>query len=331
MSQQPMSQHSGVKAVLAAMSANIAIAVMKLVAWLLTGAASMLAEAIHSFADSANQILILIGGKAASKKADELHPFGYGRDRYIAGFMVAIILFSMGGLFALYEAYHKFQEVREGHPNDLLESQWWWVPVAVLAGAVIAEALSLRTAIHESKPLKGKQGWFRFIRTSKSPELPVILLEDTAALIGLVFALVGVGMTLLTGVGYWDVVGTGAIGILLIVVAVILATETKSLLIGEAASPEDIEKIESAIVGAPGIEKVVYLKTVHLGPEEILVTAKIAVSGSLTASELADLIDTAEEAVRQAVPMVGPMYLEPDVWREEMLNSRKSVGGKVIP
>ncbi|MDR0847826.1 MAG: cation diffusion facilitator family transporter [Propionibacteriaceae bacterium] len=311
-----MSQHSGIKAVIAAMSANIAIAVMKLVAWLLTGAASMLAEAIHSFADSANQILILIGGKAASKKADDLHPFGFGRDRYIAGFMVAIILFSMGGLFALYEAYHKFKEVRAGHPNDLLESVWWWVPLVVLAGSIIAESLSLRTAVHESKPLKGKQGWFRFIRTSKSPELPVILLEDTAALLGLAFALIGVGMTLLTGVGYWDVVGSGAIGILLIIVAVILASETKSLLLGEAASPEHVAQIESAIAGTPGIEKVIYLKTVHLGPEEIMVAAKIAVPPALLAADLADLINLAEAAVRGTVPMVGPMYLEPDVLRE---------------
>ena len=311
-----MSQHTGMKAVLAAMAANIAIAVMKLLAWLLTGASSMLAEAVHSMADCANQILLLIGAKGAKKQATRLHPFGFGRDRYLSAFLVSIILFSMGGLFACYEAFHKFEEVHAGHPNSLLESAWWWVPLVVIVGAIIAESLSLRTAVRESRPAKGSLSWVRFVRGTKSAELPVILLEDTAALSGLTFALVGVGMTLLTGWGYWDAIGTAAIGLLLILVAVILAEKTKSLLIGESASEEEISKITSAISSTPGVELIIDMKTIHLGPDEVLVAVKVAIESTATAEGVATIINAAEDAVRSASTLVGPMYVEPDLWQE---------------
>ena len=293
------------------MGANVAIALMKVLGWLLTGAASMLAEAIHSVADSANQILMLVGGKAAKKKATAEHPFGFGRDRYLSGFLVAMILFSMGGLFALYESYTKFQEVRAGHPNSLLESRWWWVAIVVLVGSMAAESFSLHTAVTESRPHKGKGRWFRFIRRSKAPELPVVLLEDTAALTGLTFALLGVVLTLVTGSGYFDVIGSGLIGLLLIVVAIILAIETQSLLIGEAAAPEAIARITEAIAGTDGVEGIVHMKTVHLGPEEILVAAKIAVPPGSSGVDVANLIDRVERRIRSAEPLVGPVYLEP--------------------
>jgi len=293
------------------MGANVAIALMKVLGWLLTGAASMLAEAIHSVADSANQILMLVGGKAAKKKATAEHPFGFGRDRYLSGFLVAMILFSMGGLFALYESYTKFQEVRAGHPNSLLESRWWWVAIVVLVGSMAAESFSLHTAVTESRPHKGKGRWFRFIRRSKAPELPVVLLEDTAALTGLTFALLGVVLTLVTGSGYFDVIGSGLIGLLLIVVAIILAIETQSLLIGEAAAPEAIARITEAIAGTDGVEGIVHMKTVHLGPEEILVAAKIAVPPGSSGVDVANLIDRVERRIRDAEPLVGPVYLEP--------------------
>jgi len=311
-----VSHQGGIKAVLAAMAANIAIAVMKLIGWLLTGAASMLAEAIHSFADCVNQILILIGSKTSQKPATPLHPFGFGRDRYLSAFLVAIILFSAGGLFACAEAFNKFREVQAGHPNTLLESTWWWVPLVILAGAAVAESLSLRTAVRESRPVKGRLGWFRFIRVAKAPELPVILLEDTAALTGLAFALIGVGMTLLTGSGYWDAAGSAAIGLLLLVVAVILATETRSLLIGEAAADETLAQIEQALTSTPGIGRLIYLKTEHVSPDQILVAAKVAVAPTETAAAVAAIIDAAEVAIRTASPLVGPIYLEPDIWRE---------------
>ncbi|MGH3338603.1 MAG: cation diffusion facilitator family transporter, partial [Propionibacteriaceae bacterium] len=225
-----MSAEGGTRAVIAALLANTFIALTKFGAWILTGASSILAEAIHSVADAGNQVLLLVGGRRSQKEATEAHPFGYGRERYIFGFIVSVVLFSVGGLFALYEAYHKFHEIQEGHPNELLESRWWWVPIVILLAAIVAESLSFRTAIRESNKVRGKQTWSKYIRAAKAPELPVILLEDFAALVGLVFALFGVGMTLLTGNGYFDVIGTVMIGLLLVAVAIALAIETKSLL-----------------------------------------------------------------------------------------------------
>ncbi len=308
-----MSSHGGTRAVIAAMAANAFIAVTKFTAWALTGASSMLAEAVHSVADTGNQILLLFGGRRARRAASEEHPFGYGRERYVFAFLVSIILFSLGGLFALYEALHKYEEIQAGHPNELLEGPWWWVPLLVLGAAIVAESLSFRTAIRESRPLKGAQGWARFVRTAKSPELPVILLEDLAALLGLVFALFGVGLTLLTHNGIWDVVGTALIGVLLIIVAITLAVETKSLLIGEAASPEAVGRIRAALEGTDGVGRVIHLKTLHLGPEEVLVAAKIGVEPTDSAARVAAVINTAEAAIRSAEPLVTALYLEPDL------------------
>jgi cation diffusion facilitator family transporter len=296
------------------MAANAAIAIMKFAAWLLTGASSMLAEGIHSIADTTNQILLLTGGRRSKKQATEEHPFGYGRERYVAAFLVAIILFSLGGLFALYEAFHKFEEIQEGHPNELLEGPWWWVPLVVLVGAMIAEGLSLRTAVRESSGSKGAQSWFRFIRTSRQPELPVILLEDFAALLGLTFALLGVGLTLLTHNGVWDVVGTALIGLLLLTVAIVLAIETQSLLVGESATPDAVRRIEAALTGADGVQRVIHIRTLHLGPDEVMVAAKIAVEPTSSAQRVADVINAAEVAIRAADPMVTALYIEPDIW-----------------
>ena len=297
----------------AAMLANGFIALTKFGAWALTGASSMLAEAVHSVADTGNQALLLWGGRQAKRAATEEHPFGYGRERYISAFLVSIILFSLGGLFALYEAFHKYEEVVGGHPNELLESGWWWVPVVVLLAAIVAEGLSFRTAIHESIPAKGKQSWGRFIRTAKSPELPVVLLEDAAALLGLVFALMGVGMTIITHNGVWDVAGTALIGLLLIAVAVTLAIETKSLLLGESASPEAVGRIREALAATEGVNRVIHLKTLHLGPEEVLVAAKIAVEPTDSAAHVAEVINAAEVAIRSVEPQVTALYLEPDI------------------
>ena len=309
-----MSTEGGTRAVVAALTANIFIAVTKFGAWLLTGASSMLAEAIHSVADSGNQVLLLVGGKRATKEATPEHPFGYGRERYVFGFIVAVVLFSVGGLFALYEAYHKYEEVHSGAPNGLLQGRWWWVPLVVLSAAIVAESFSFRTAIVESNKVRGRQSWSKFIRSAKAPELPVILLEDLAALVGLVFALFGVGMTLITRNGYFDVIGTAAIGLLLVAVAITLAIETKSLLLGEAASVEAVHKIEQALTTSEGVEQVIHMKTLHLGPEEVLVAAKIAVGRGETASEVADIINRAEVSIRTAEPMVTALYLEPDIY-----------------
>ena len=318
-----MSAEGGTKAVVAALTANLFIAVTKFIAWALTGASSMLAEAIHSVADSGNQVLLLLGGKRAKKEADTQHPFGYGRERYIFAFIVAIVLFSVGGLFALYEAYHKYEEVHSGAPNELIEGRWWWVPLLVLGVAIVAESFSFRTAIHESNKSRGKQSWGKFIKSAKAPELPVILLEDFAALLGLSFALFGVVLTLLTGNGYFDVIGTAMIGLLLVAVAVTLAIETKSLLLGEAASPEAVKRIGRAITDTDGVERIIHMKTLHMGPEEVLVAAKIAIHPADSAADVAGIIDRAEVAIRAAEPVVTSLYLEPDIYREDYVPAER--------
>lgn len=302
-----MAAHGGTKAIIAALAANLTIAVLKFVAFILTLSSSMLAEAIHSLADSGNQLLLLLGGKRAKKEASPEHPFGYGRERYIYAFIVSIVLFSVGGLFALYEAWGKLQ-----HPHGI-EGGFWWVPLAVLVGAIIAESYSFRTAIRESNPLRGQQSWVHFIRNAKQPELPVILLEDFGALLGLVFALLGVGLTLITGNGVWDALGTGMIGLLLVAIAAVLAVETKSLLLGESATKADAAKIRGAIE-ADGTS-IIHIKTMHLGPEELLVAAKISIGAAESGQDIASAIDAAEVRIREAVPTARVIYLEPDVRR----------------
>ncbi|BCW10267.1 transporter [Arthrobacter sp. NtRootA4] len=302
-----MAAGGGTKAIVAALAANLTIAVLKFIAFFLTASSSMLAEAIHSVADSGNQILLLVGGKRSKRAASPEHPFGYGRERYIYAFIVSIVLFSVGGLFALYEAWEKFQ-----HPHGI-EGGFWWVPLAVLVGAIIAESFSFRTAIIESNHIRGKQSWVKFVRNAKQPELPVILLEDFGALLGLVFALFGVSMTLVTGDGVWDALGTAMIGLLLVAIAVVLAMETKSLLLGESATKEDVQRIADALQ-ADGT-RIIHLKTMHLGPEELLVAAKISMGASETGEQIAQGIDDAEQRIRAAVPIARVIYLEPDIER----------------
>ncbi len=292
----------------AALAANLTIAVLKFLAFLLTGSSAMLAEAIHSVADSGNQGLLLLGGRRSRRAPSREHPFGYGRERYVYSFLVAIVLFSVGGLFALYEAWEKWR-----HPEPF-ESRWWWVPLAVLLGAIVAEGLSLRTAVRESSAERGSGSWLRFVRRAKSPELPVILLEDTAALTGLVLALGAVTATLLTGNSLWDAVGTALIGLLLVAVAITLGIETKSLLLGESASRENVHRIQDAINGG-GRTELIDLKTLHLGPDELLVAAKIAIERCDTGADVAAEINDAERRIREAVPIVTMTYLEPDLYR----------------
>lgn len=302
-----MSTEGGTRAILAALLANVGIAITKFIAFLLTGSSSMLAESIHSVADSGNQVLLLFGGRRARREATPQHPFGYGRERYIYAFIVSIVLFSVGGLFALYEAYQKFQ-----HPHPI--DKWQWVPVTVLLVAIVLESFSFRTAIHESNLVRGSASWSTFVRRAKAPELPVILLEDLGALVGLVFALFGVSMTLATGDSMWDAIGTTMIGLLLVAIAVVLAIETKSLLIGESATAEHEAAIERALKDAPAVERVIHMKTLHLGPEELLVAAKIAVRHDESAADVARGIDEAEQRIRSAVPIARVIYLEPDIY-----------------
>ncbi|MEU5562222.1 cation diffusion facilitator family transporter [Micromonospora musae] len=302
-----MSAEGGTKAIIAALLANVGIAITKFIAFALTGSSSMLAESIHSVADSGNQGLLLLGGKRAKREATPQHPFGYGRERYIYAFIVSIVLFSVGGLFALYEAYHKYE-----HPEAI--TKYHWVPIGVLLIAITLESFSFRTAIKESNQLRGKQSWVKFIRRAKAPELPVVLLEDFGALIGLVFALFGVSMTLVTGNGKWDALGTAMIGILLVTIAVVLAIETKSLLLGEGAESHDLAAIERAVTEGPEVERIIHMKTLYLGPEELMVAAKVAVMACETAEEVARGINAVEARIRAAVPIARVIYLEPDIY-----------------
>ncbi|GGO56295.1 cation diffusion facilitator family transporter [Streptomyces lasiicapitis] len=318
-----MSASGGTKAIVAALVANLAIAVAKFVAFLFSGSSSMLAESVHSLADSGNQGLLLVGGKKAQREATPQHPFGYGRERYIYAFLVSIVLFSVGGMFAIYEGYEKIK-----HPHEI--EHWYW-PVGVLIFAIIAESFSFRTAIKESNALRGKLTWTQFVRRAKAPELPVVLLEDLGALVGLVLALGGVGLALATGDGVWDGIGTLCIGVLLILIAIVLAAETKSLLLGEAAGTEEVEKIEQALVDGDTVTRLIHMRTLHLGPEELLVAAKVAVRHDDTAREIADAINAAEDRIRAAVPIARVIYLEPDIYSEEAAaagtNPAKSPGG----
>ncbi|MFD9633261.1 cation diffusion facilitator family transporter [Streptomyces violascens] len=304
-----MSASGGTKAIVAALSANLAIAAAKFVAFLFSGSSSMLAESVHSLADSGNQGLLLLGGKKAQREATPQHPFGYGRERYVYAFLVSIVLFSIGGMFAVYEGYEKIQ-----HPHAI--EAWYW-PVGVLVFAIVAEGFSFRTAIKESNVTRGGLSWKEFIRRAKAPELPVVLLEDFGALVGLVLALLGVGLALATGDGVWDGIGTLCIGVLLILIALILAAETKSLLLGESAGTDEVAKIKAAIVDGDTVTSVIHMRTLHLGPEELLVAAKIAVQHDDTAQEVATAINEAESRIRAAVPIARVIYLEPDIYSAE--------------
>jgi len=301
-----LSTEGGTKAVIAALTSNLVIAVSKFVAFAFTGSSSMLAEGVHSVADSGNQVLLLIGGRRAERHADPEHPFGYGQERYVYGFLVAVVLFAVGGVFAVYEGIGK---IRHPHP---LES-WYWA-VGVLLFAVVMEGSSFRTAMRETNRLRGRQGWFEYIRRAKAPELPVVLLEDSGALVGLVLALLGVVLTIATGSSVWDGIATVCIGTLLICIAVVLAQETKSLLVGEAASGEIQQRIREALVAGGDVHQVIHMRTLHLGPDELLIGAKIAVRHEERAGDIARAIDAAEERVRAAVPIARVIYLEPDIY-----------------
>jgi cation diffusion facilitator family transporter len=295
------------RAIIAALLANLGIAVSKVIAFLLTRSASLLAEAIHSFADTGNQALLIFGGKRAQRAADDKHPFGHGSERYFWAFMVALVLFTLGGLFAIFEGIEKLR-----HPHELDSPI---IAVIVLVIAIVLESFSLRTAVREATPSRHGRSWRRFIRETRNPELPVVLLEDVGALTGLVLALVGVGLAWTTHEPRWDALGSIAIGSLLCVIAIVLAIEMKSMLIGESADPEAMTAVRTAILAGPEARSIIHMRTLHLGPEEILIAAKV----EMTADDLASIaagIDAIEARVRTAVPEATIIYLEPDLLRE---------------
>jgi cation diffusion facilitator family transporter len=298
------------RAVVAAFGANLGIAVIKFVAFLLTGSASMLAESVHSVADTGNQVLLFVGRGRSIRPASDEHPFGFGRERYFYGFVVSVMLFTVGAAFSIYDGIHKIL-----NPEAVRSPG---IAFGVLALSAVLEAFSLRTGIGEANKVRGDRRWSTFIRRSKAPELPVVLLEDVAALIGLFFAFTGVALSVLTGDGRWDGAGSLAIGLLLATAAAILAVEMKSLLIGEAASPEMQEMIIGAIEDGPAGVRVIHMRTVHMSPDAVLVAAKIAIRESDTAAQITAGIDAAERRVRTAVPVATTIYLEPDIYRPQV-------------
>jgi cation diffusion facilitator family transporter len=297
------------RAVLAAFAANLGIAVIKFVAFLLTGSASMLAESVHSVADTGNQVLLFVGRGRSIRPASDEHPFGFGRERYFYGFVVSVMLFTVGAAFSVYDGLHKIL-----NPEAVRSPG---IAFGVLALSAVLEAFSLRTGIGEANRVRGDRSWGTFIRRSKAPELPVVLLEDVAALIGLGFAFTGVALSVLTSDGRWDGAGSLAIGLLLATAAAILAVEMKSLLIGEAASPEMQRMIIAALEDGPEVVRVIHMRTVHMSPESVLVAAKIAIRESDTAAQITAGIDAAERRVRAAVPVATTIYLEPDIYRPQ--------------
>jgi cation diffusion facilitator family transporter len=300
-----MSTGHGTRAILAAFFANLGIAIAKFVGFVFTRSASMLAESIHSVADTGNQALLLLGGRLARREADDRFQFGRARERYFWSFVVALVLFSLGALFSLFEAYEKLR-----HPEEISSPAWAF---GILGIAIVLESFSFRTAIVESRPLKGDRSWWQFVRTSRSPELPVVLLEDLGALVGLMLAFGAITIAVVADAPVWDGIGTLLIGILLGVIAVILAIEMKSLLIGESARPEELRKIREAIDGSPHVTEIIHLRTQHLGPDELLVGAKVLFDDGLDTDGVAAAINDLEVRVRAVVPHARPMYVEPAV------------------
>lgn len=304
-----MAASGGTKAILAAFFANLGIAIAKFVAFVFTGASSMLAEAIHSCADTSNQALLLLGGRLAKREATTTHPFGYGRERYFWSFVVALVLFTVGAMFAIYEGIEKIR-----HPHSIGAPIWAF---SVLSIGIVLESFSFRTAIVESNRLRGNMSWTTFIRRSRAPELPVVLLEDLGALIGLVLALVALAIAVAFDAPIWDGIGTLSIGVLLGLIAVVLAIEMKSLLIGEGATVKTRDKIIGAIESVDGVERIIHVRTQHIAPDELLVGAKVAFDPDFTTEQLADLINKIETKVRSEVPHARPMYIEPDIYRPD--------------
>jgi cation diffusion facilitator family transporter len=296
------------RAIIAAFFANLGIAAAKFVGFVITGSAGLLAEAGHSVADTGNQALLLFGSRRGKRAADSAHPFGYGPERYFWAFVVALVLFSMGGLFALYEGITKFN-----HPH-VVESPL--IAFGILILAIALETFSLRTAVKEANHIRPPgMSWWRFIRTAKQPELPVVLLEDVGAEIGLLIALIGLILAVVTGDARWDALGSIAIGVLLIAIAAILAIEMKGLLIGEAASDDNQEKIVQALSTSPHVKELIHLRTMHLGPDRLLIAVKLEFDLSLSVPELARAIDEAEAKLRATLSVACTIYIEPDIRR----------------
>jgi cation diffusion facilitator family transporter len=299
--------HGSKRAIIAAFVANLGIALSKFAAFAITGAASLLAEAIHSLADTGNQGLLMLGGSRSRRPADEVHPFGYGTLRYFWAFVVALVLFSLGGLFAIFEGVEKLI-----NPHELDDPR---VAIVVLLLAVVLESFSLRTAMRESRHERQGRSILQFVRRTKIPELAVVVLEDIGALVGLAFALVGVTLASVFDEPRWDALGSLAIGVLLVMIAIRLAVEMASLLVGEAAAPEVIARMRAVFDAHPEVSCVIALRTQHVGPDDIMVNAKVEFEPTLSVRRLSEVVNELEVELRTAEPRARTIFIEPDVYR----------------
>jgi len=292
-------------AVLVALAANLAVAAAKLGAFLITRSSALLAESLHSLADSANEILLLVGARRSSRPADRRHPFGHARFRYVYAFLVSLTVFWIGGVFAVVEGIAHLAS------SEPIEDPRW--AFGVLAIGALLDGWSLRTTLRSGRSAKGLMSWRQLVRVTKAPELIVIFLEDLGALIGISIAAIGVGLATITGVVVWDAIASIAIGLLLMAIGLVVNRETQSLLLGESATAEMETRIRDAIATTAGIDGVVNLRTIHLGPDDLVIAAAITVDGATDATAIAKSIVDAEASVRAAMPFRTVIYLEPRV------------------
>lgn len=292
-----------VRSILYALGANLAIAAAKTAGAIATGSSAMLAEALHSFADSGNQALLLWGMKQAKRPPSPEYPLGWGKAVFFWSFIVALVLFSLGGLFSVYEGLHKVR-----HPAPITNA---WVAIAILVFGIVAESLSLRACLHEVNKVRAGRGLWEWFRQSRQSELVVILGEDLAALLGLALALAAVLLTMATGNPLWDALGSVAIGVVLIVVAVAIAQEIMALLIGQSAEPATVSRMREFLERQEGVAKLFGLLTLQLG-SSVMVAVKAQMKGG-SADELVAAINRCEAAMRAEFPEIQWLFFEPDV------------------
>lgn len=292
------------RAILAAFAANVGIAIAKFVGFLFTGSSSLLAETLHSVADTTDQGLLLLGRRRARHRETHEHPFGFGNERYFWAFVVSILIFALGSMFAIYEGVTSLRS-----PDPVRHPLW---AIGILLVALALDSLSLRTAVAQTDR-RDDESWRAYVRRTKRPEIAVILLEDSAAVTGVLIALLGVGLTLVTGDGRYDAIGSIGIGLLLGGVATLLAREMKSLLIGEAASTEVRAAIRQTAVAHPRLRRLVYLRTLHLGPGDILVEMKVELDPDLDFRDVAVAIDEIEQQLRSQIDEVRLISIEPEI------------------
>jgi cation diffusion facilitator family transporter len=304
---------STTKTIVVAFVSHTVVASLKFLAWGLTGSASMLSSGVHSVASIIDQAALLTGRKLAKREPDDSHPFGYARERYVFAFLVSLVVFTVGGVFALWQAYTKAMQIAAGHPSKLLTSSLWWVPIPILVGAMISSCLSLRVAARTLSVKKGNKSWPRFIASAKEPEHPVVLLEDIGSITNLSAALFGVVMSKLTHNAYFDAIGSALIGVSLIGVGYFMVRETWSMLVGEGSSHNSLVRVRAVLASTDGVLGVKRFRSLHMGPNELMVVAKIVVDSDSSADDVSTIIDRADAALRRVEPAVTRLYLEPAV------------------